>query len=289
MLVKGREDASHKCPRADGSNFWSSCFLQEQTSSIGSIEDNVSVMSYVNRMGGTKSSILLQLAKSLWQWCILKGIHLTAQHIPGRPNFTADFMPRHLRDQSDWILDAEIFEMINDRLGPMEVDVFATRFSARLPRFYSWRLDPMAEAADAFLKDWSTSLGYAHPPWCLLSRVLSKVQAQTATLVVIAPFWKTQATSRDACVFSTFAAARAYSSRAVSELRLSGGEENSTTGHVQGIRMRLKTEGISDEAVDLIMASWRRQTLTMTQHGESGKSGVPTKVSIPLLQISLQS
>ena len=67
-------------------------------------------------------------------------------------------------------------------------------------------------------------------------------------------------TSRDARGFSSFAAARAYSSRAVSELRLSGGEENSTTGRVQGIRMHLKTEGISDEAVDLIMASWRSKT-----------------------------
>ena len=58
-------------------------------------------------------------------------------------------------------------------------------------------------------------------------------------------------TSRDA---RGFAAARAFSSRVVPELRLSGGEENSTTGRVQGIRMRLKTEGISDEAVDLIVA-----------------------------------
>ena len=60
-------------------------------------------------------------------------------------------------------------------------------------------------------------------------------------------------TCRDACGYSSFAAARAYNSRAVSKLRLSGGKENSTTGRVQGIRMRLKTENI-------IMASWRSKT-----------------------------
>ena len=64
--------------------------------------------------------------------------------------------------------------MINSILGPLEIDQFATRFSTRLPRFVSWRPDPMAETTDAFLQDWSTFTGYAHTPWGLISRVLFK-------------------------------------------------------------------------------------------------------------------
>ena len=36
-------------------------------------------------------------------------------------------------------------------------------------------------------------LGFAHPPWCLIMRVLHKAQMERATLVVIAQLWKTQA------------------------------------------------------------------------------------------------
>ena len=83
--------------------------------------------------------------------------------------------------------------MINTRLGPLDIDLFATSFSNRLPRFVSWRPDPMAEATDAFLQDWSSYTGYAHPPWCLISRALFKALAQAATLVIVVPLWQTQA------------------------------------------------------------------------------------------------
>lgn len=36
-------------------------------------------------------------------------------------------------------------------MGPLEVDLFASHLSRQLPRFYSWRPDPEAEATDAGL------------------------------------------------------------------------------------------------------------------------------------------
>ena len=75
--------------------------------------------------------------------------------------------------------------MINSSLSPLEINLFVTRFSTRLSRFVSWHPDPMAEATGAFLQDWSTFTGYAHPPWCLISRVLFKVQSQAATLLEV--------------------------------------------------------------------------------------------------------
>ena len=143
-------------------------------------------------MGGTRSPIVVDLTRTVWQWCLERKISLVAQHIPGKVNFRADFLSRHLRDRTDWILNPELFSVINQQWGPIEVDLFASRFSAQLPLFYSWRPDPEAEATDAFAQDWNAKRGYAHPPWCLITRVLFKVQAQQASLVLVAPVWPTQ-------------------------------------------------------------------------------------------------
>ena len=94
-----------------------------------------------------------------------------------------DFMSCHLRDRTDWILNPSLFSLINQMWGPLQLDLFATRFSCQLPRFFSWPSDLEAEATDAFCQDWE-NLAYAHPPWCLINQVLAKTLAQKVTLVL---------------------------------------------------------------------------------------------------------
>ena len=166
---------------------------QSNVSSVLLKTDNSTVVSCIHRMGGTKSPLLVELARELWQWCLTRKIQLRAQHLPGIQDFTADFLSRNLRDRTDWMMDMELFRMINRSLGPLQVDLFDTRFSTCLPRFFSWRPDPEAEATDALLQDWSGIIGYANPPWCLNSRVLLKAKSQGITLVIIVSYWPTQA------------------------------------------------------------------------------------------------
>ena len=118
---------------------------------------------------------------------------MLAQHIPGRLNLTADFLSRFLRDRTDWILNPDVFAVLNEHWGPFQVDLLASWFSAQLQRFFRWRADPEAKVTDAFSQPWSHLLGFAHPPWCLVSRVLHKAWMETATLVVISPVWRAQA------------------------------------------------------------------------------------------------
>jgi len=47
-------------------------------------------------------------------------------------------------------------------------------------------------AVDAFQQDWSQLRGYANPPWCLVGRVLSKVESDQAQVVLVAPVWRAQ-------------------------------------------------------------------------------------------------
>ena len=58
--------------------------------------DNSTVVSYINRQGGTgtHSPSLCNLTLDLWDWCRERGIHLSASHVPGEDNLLADFLSR---------------------------------------------------------------------------------------------------------------------------------------------------------------------------------------------------
>ena len=155
--------------------------------------DNQTAVAYINHLGGTVSLQLVQLAKTLWLWALQRDVTLLAQHIPrGVTNQVADEVSGTTTDPLDWKLSLEVFQKINAIWAPLEVDLFASRLSSQLPRFFSWRLDPQAEATDAFFQDWRHLKAYANPPWCLVGRVLRQVKAQRAQVILVAPVWKGQ-------------------------------------------------------------------------------------------------
>ena len=78
------------------------------------------------------------------------------------------------------------------RLGPLEVDLFASRLTNQLQTFVSWRPDLMAMATDTFTLDWAELRAYANPPWNLIGGVLAQTRRQQAELVLMAPVWKAQ-------------------------------------------------------------------------------------------------
>ena len=153
--------------------------------------DSITAQTYINKKGGTRSPPLSQLAKKVWSWCMERSITLVADHIPGRENTVADTESRVSRDHWDWKLNPELFKVIEQRFGPLEINLFASRISTQLPRFYSWRPDPEAQVTDAFKQLWKGN-NYANPPWAIIPRVLSQVRRQCTSLVLIAPVWKPQ-------------------------------------------------------------------------------------------------
>ena len=115
--------------------------------------DNVSTRAYINHFGGTHSWQMNHLATQIWKWCIELQIFLTAEHLPGVLNQEADEESRTIRDRCDWMLHPHLFSQIKEKMGPLEVDMFASRLTHQLPRYFSWRPDPAAEATDAFVQD----------------------------------------------------------------------------------------------------------------------------------------
>ena len=75
--------------------------------------DNTTAVSYINKMGGTRSRTLADMACSLWQWCLQKGITLSAEHLPGILNTTADAESRTYHSSAEWQLLPSMFRRIN--------------------------------------------------------------------------------------------------------------------------------------------------------------------------------
>ncbi len=162
-VVPSRERLAHKLSGTAGSIVCSPVLLEEPEEHM--LRQHHS--SGLHQQLGRHSVQATALAQELWLWCLERGIHLTAQHLPGKENVIADAESRVMRDRSNWMLNVI---KIQETLGPLEVDLFASRLTTQLPRFYSWRLDPLAEATNAFLQDWRQVKGYANPPWNLVGR-----------------------------------------------------------------------------------------------------------------------
>lgn len=58
---------------------------------------------------------------------------------------------------------------------------------------FSWLPHTGAEAIDAFQQNWSEMKGYAFPPIAMIQRVLLKVKRERCQLVLVTPFWVSQA------------------------------------------------------------------------------------------------
>ena len=156
--------------------------------------DNVTEVTYVNKMGGTKSPILIEIAKDLLEYCLAKKITLTAEHLPGFLNKTTDWESRNVSTIStnSWRLNPQIFTRIDLQWCPLEMDLFADRLSAQTEKYMSWKPNPFAVGTDAFLKNWEGMEAYAFPPFCLIQRCVAKVQKDKGELVIVTPTWQTQ-------------------------------------------------------------------------------------------------
>ena len=154
-LESSRRSASHQCVRTHGSVCFASSLPCSSVRLFGSfLTDNVSVMTFIDRQGGTHSIVLNDLASRLWAWCRAARIFPIASHIPGEENLIADFLSRGKCLPSEWMLSPIVFRQIMSVFGVLDIDLFATSLNHRLPRFYSSVRDPGAFARDAFAFPW---------------------------------------------------------------------------------------------------------------------------------------
>ena len=151
--------------------------------------DNSTVVSYINKQGGTKSFNLCLLTWELLQWCQENSIVLKAAHIPGKRNILADDLSRGktVIRLTEWSLNQEIADTLFKIFPTPNLDLFATKENRKLQVYCSPYPDPEAIASDALSIDWTGMWAYAYPPPILIPLVLKKIQDEQCKVLLIAP------------------------------------------------------------------------------------------------------
>ena len=116
--------------------------------------DNSTVVSYINKQGGTCSIQLCRRTKKLLLMCQANQIVLQARHIPGRLNILADILSRPSSIGTEWSLHPSVFWALTREWGIPLLDLFATMWNHKLSLFVSPVPDPSAMAVDALSMSW---------------------------------------------------------------------------------------------------------------------------------------
>ena len=125
------------------------------------LTDNTTVVAYINNEGGTRVRFLCDLAIQLLTVCQIADIRLRVRHIPGRLNVIADGLSRDRTFPTEWTLAQAVFQRLLARFPTMQLDLFATRFTTRLPMFISPFPDDLACGVDGLSVDWTGKDLYA--------------------------------------------------------------------------------------------------------------------------------
>ena len=154
--------------------------------------DNMTAVTYLQNMGGIKSPECNEISRNVWKWEEHRKIWLSAAHIPGTGNCTADNDSREFDDSTEWMVSDLVFKTITDLFGTPAIDLFATRLNHKLPIYVSWKPDPYSVSTNAFSVSWSQSYVYCFPPFSVIWKVLKKIRDDTAEAIMIVPHWPTQ-------------------------------------------------------------------------------------------------
>ena len=138
--------------------------------------DNTTVVSYINKQGGTHSPNLCVEVWEILNWCLEHDIVIRVRHIPGKFYILVDRLSSLDKPiKTEWALDQTVANSIFQMLNFPNVDLFATRFNHKLPLYVSPVQDNKALAIDALSMDWNHLHAYAFPPFILIPAVLEKI------------------------------------------------------------------------------------------------------------------
>ena len=144
-------------------------------------------------MGTCHSNTINRLVIDIWEWCITHNIWLTASHIPGINNTAADAESRKTRRETEWSLNPIVFQKAIAEISVQpDIDLFASRLNYKCDRYVSYQPDPGSYAVNALHIQWTNFSFYAFPPFCIIQKVLKKVQEDKATGLLVVPHWPTQ-------------------------------------------------------------------------------------------------
>ena len=113
------------------------------------------------------------------------------KHLPGQQNLRADAL-RRMKSTYKWMLHPKLFEILNKKWGPFNVDRFASMSTRQMEKYNSYYLDPYTAGVDALAQKWKGQKNCVNSPFALIGKVLRKVEKEKWQATLIAPRWPGQ-------------------------------------------------------------------------------------------------
>ena len=140
---------------------------------------------------GSMNPNLHSFAEAIFELCFKNKIDLVVDWIPRELNTDADLVSR-LADRvdiDDWQISPEFFSLLDNRWGPLTVDLFANYYNAKCEKFFSLFHSPRSHGVDAFRYDWSKENALMVPPIPLIPSALAHARLCRCQGVLVVPFW----------------------------------------------------------------------------------------------------
>ena len=150
--------------------------------------DSRSAVSYIRKMGGTRSEQLCKEAMKLWNLVLARNAWVIPNWVPGKENEKADLLSRSSMQTWDFSLRTEIFEAISKRWFLPEIDLFASQECHKIPRFVSWKPCEGVTTDALNMTSWPNKC-YMFPPVPLLLKTVARLMEEEVEGIVIAPNW----------------------------------------------------------------------------------------------------
>ena len=114
--------------------------------------DNAKAVAYIYKKGVPFQPLVsnYKLAKDIWNWAKGRDIWITASHVPGVENTTANLRSRLFYDNKEWSLKERVAKWLIYQFEKPEIDLFASRLNTKYTKYASYKPDPDAYHVNGF-------------------------------------------------------------------------------------------------------------------------------------------
>ena len=145
------------------------------------------------------------------------------------------------------------------------IDLFPSRLNHQLPTYVSYKPDPNAYAVDAFSLVWKQFKFYCFPPFSCITECLQKKERRErrspdSTLMAHPTILLPAVTNVKTGTSDNPSESKKSVQSSRSTIKISNSSKDEFNG-MHYIRQKLINNGLSKESIDIIMSSWRNNTL----------------------------
>ena len=171
------------------------CMMQEGDF-VNMFLDSRTAVAFINKMGGTRSSVLCNTALDLWKLVLERKGWIRANWLPREMNQVADMLSKSAIDTWEVALSTLTVQALVNKWFQPSMALFASKQCHVTAKYCSWYPDSQAVARDAFsILEWPNNC-YCFPPVPLISLMLDKIQQDKVQAIIVVPLCGGQGYSR---------------------------------------------------------------------------------------------